>query len=50
MLSIVAGIMVFISIDELIPSSREDGGERMSMVGVFIGMATMAVSLWLMGA
>jgi len=50
MLSIVAGIMVFISLNELIPSSREDGGEHMSIVGVFSGMAVMASSLWLMGA
>jgi len=48
MLSVVAGIMVFISIDELIPSSREDGGERMSIVGIFIGMAVMSLSLWMM--
>lgn len=45
----VAGIMVFISLDELIPQAKrydEDG--HMSMYGVISGMAVMALSLLLM--
>jgi ZIP family zinc transporter len=48
MLAIVAGIMVFISIDELVPVARSYGHEHLSIVGVIIGMAVMAFSLWLL--
>ena len=41
----VAGIMVFISIDELLPAAREYGEAHTSIYGVVIGMAIMAVSL-----
>ncbi|MDR1905513.1 MAG: zinc transporter ZupT [Clostridiales bacterium] len=41
----VAGIMVFISIDELLPSAREYGEHRLSVYGLFGGMAIMATSL-----
>ena len=41
----VAGIMVFISIDELLPAAREYGEAHISIYGVVTGMALMAVSL-----
>ncbi len=44
-LSSVAGIMVFISIDELIPGAREYGEAHSSIYGVVAGMAIMALSL-----
>ena len=49
MLAVVAGIMVFISIDELVPISRSYGEEHLSIVGLMTGMVVMAVSLWLLG-
>jgi zinc transporter, ZIP family len=48
-LAAVAGIMVFISIDELLPISRSYGEEHLSIVGIMAGMIVMAFSLWLMG-
>ena len=47
-LAAVAGIMVFITLDELIPVSRSFGKEHLSIVGVGLGMAVMALSLWLL--
>jgi zinc transporter, ZIP family len=45
-LAMVAGIMVFISFDELLPGAREHGeNHHMSTYGVFIGMFIMALSL-----
>lgn len=44
----VAGIMVFISIDELLPAAREYGQAHVSIYGVVSGMALMAVSLILL--
>lgn len=41
----VAGIMVFISIDELLPAAREYGEHHLSIYGLVAGMAVMAVSL-----
>ena len=41
----VAGIMVFISLDELLPASREYGEPHYSVYGLISGMAVMAVSL-----
>lgn len=43
----VAGIMVFISLDELLPSAREYGEHHLSIYGLVVGMAVMAVSLLL---
>ncbi|MBN2812802.1 MAG: zinc transporter ZupT [Bacteroidales bacterium] len=43
----VAGIMVFISIDELLPAAREYGEAHLSIYGVIGGMLLMAVSLLL---
>lgn len=44
----VAGIMVFISIDELLPAAREYGEAHISIYGVVAGMAIMAASLILL--
>ena len=41
----VAGIMVFISFDELLPAAREYGEHHLSIYGLIGGMAVMAVSL-----
>lgn len=41
----VAGIMVFISIDELLPAAREYGEHHLSIYGLISGMIVMAVSL-----
>lgn len=43
----VAGIMVFISIDELLPTAREYGLAHHSVYGFLAGMAVMAFSLLL---
>ena len=43
----VAGIMVFISIDELLPAAREYGEHHLSIYGVIVGMMVMALSLLL---
>jgi len=43
----VAGIMVFIAIDELLPASREYGEAHLSLYGLLAGMAVMALSLLL---
>ncbi len=48
MLSVVAGIMVFISLDELVPVARSFGQEHLSIAGVVMGMAVMAASLWML--
>lgn len=45
--AIVAGIMVFISLDELLPSAREYGEHHLSIYGLVAGMIVMAVSLLL---
>lgn len=41
----VAGIMVFISLDELLPAAREYGEHHLSVYGLIAGMAVMAISL-----
>ncbi len=43
----VAGIMVFISVDELLPAAREYGEHHLSIYGLIAGMAVMSVSLLL---
>ena len=45
--ALVAGIMVFISLDELLPSARAYGEHHLSIYGMVAGMAVMALSLWL---
>ncbi len=44
----VAGIMVYISLDELLPTSRAYGKGHDSLLGLVAGMIVMAVSLLLM--
>lgn len=41
----IAGIMVFISLDELLPTSEEYGEHHYSIYGLVLGMIVMAVSL-----
>jgi ZIP family zinc transporter len=48
-LGAVGGIMVFISLDELVPAAREYGKEHTAIVGVVLGMIVMAFSLWALG-
>jgi ZIP family zinc transporter len=44
----VAGIMVFISLDELLPTAHQYGEYHVAIYGLVIGMAIMAVSLVLL--
>lgn len=44
----VAGIMVYISLDELLPTSRAYGKGHDSLLGLLAGMVVMALSLLLM--
>jgi zinc transporter, ZIP family len=41
----IAGIMVFISLDELLPAAREYGESHLSMYGLILGMIVMSLSL-----
>ncbi|MCF7924853.1 MAG: zinc transporter ZupT [Candidatus Izimaplasma sp.] len=43
----VAGIMVYISLDELLPTAEKYGEHHLAIYGLIAGMATMAVSLLL---
>lgn len=43
----IAGIMVYISLDELLPSAEEYGEHHLAIYGLIAGMAVMAVSLLL---
>ena len=44
----VAGIMVYISLDELLPTSRAFGQGHDSLYGLLLGMGAMALSLLLL--
>ena len=46
--AIVAGIMVFISLDELLPATHAFGEHHLSIYGLIFGMAIMALSLTMM--
>jgi len=46
-LAVVSGIMVFISLDELLPSAEKYGKHHISIMGLVAGMAVMAFSLFL---
>jgi len=46
--ALVAGIMVFISFDELLPSAREYGDHHLSIYGMIAGMLIMAISLMML--
>ncbi|MDD2234292.1 MAG: zinc transporter ZupT [Desulfitobacteriaceae bacterium] len=41
----IAGIMVFISLDKLLPTAREYGEHHLSIYGLIIGMMVMALSM-----
>jgi len=43
----VAGIMVYISLDELLPTAEKYSNHHVSMYGLILGMAVMAVSILL---
>ncbi len=43
--SAVAGIMVFISVDELLPAAQKYGHHHLSIYGLMLGMLVMAISL-----
>jgi ZIP family zinc transporter len=45
LLAAIAGIMVFISLDELLPTAREYGEHHLSIYGLIAGMIVMALSL-----
>lgn len=47
--SLIAGIMVFISLDSLLPSAEKYGHHHLSISGVVLGMIVMSVSLVLLG-
>ncbi|MBR3682594.1 MAG: zinc transporter ZupT, partial [Tidjanibacter sp.] len=44
----VAGIMIYISFDELLPATHQYGENHIALLGIFLGMAIMAVSLILL--
>jgi len=48
LLAFSAGIMVYISLDELLPASREYGSAHLTMVGIGFGMLIMSLSFILM--
>jgi len=48
MLSAVGGIMIFISLDELLPVSQSYRKEHISIIGVIFGMIVMSLSLALL--
>ena len=48
-LAFVAGIMVFISFDELLPLSLSHGEAHLAITSLFLGMLTMTVVLFLLG-
>ena len=43
----VAGIMVYISLDELLPTAEEYGEHHIAIFGLVAGMLVMAISLLL---
>ena len=48
MLAFAAGIMVYISLDELLPASHEYGSAHLTMIGIGFGMLIMALSFILL--
>lgn len=46
--AVIAGIMVFISMDELLPAAEKYGKHHHAIVGLIVGMAVMAFSLILL--
>jgi len=48
-LAFVAGIMVFISFDELLPLSLSHGEAHLAITSLFLGMLTMTAILFMLG-
>jgi zinc transporter, ZIP family len=44
----IAGVMVYISLDELLPAARRYGSEHDALFGIVSGMAVMGMSLVLL--
>jgi ZIP family zinc transporter len=44
----VAGMMVFIALDQLLPAAEEYGEHHLTIYGVVAGMAVMAMSMLLL--
>ncbi|OGO84935.1 MAG: hypothetical protein A2Y22_05545 [Clostridiales bacterium GWD2_32_59] len=49
MFAVIAGIMVYISLDELLPAAEKYGEHHLAIRGLVFGMAVMAVSLIFLG-
>jgi len=47
-LAAVAGVMVSLAIDELVPAAKSFGSEHTPILGAIAGMVIMALSLWLL--
>jgi ZIP family zinc transporter len=45
LLAAVAGIMVYIALDELLPSAQNDGNHHIATYSMILGMIVMAISL-----
>ncbi len=48
-LASVAGVMIYVSIDELLPAARSYGKHHASIMGFIIGMALMAITIIALG-
>ena len=48
-LAVVSGIMIYVSIDELLPAARSYGKHHAAILGVIMGMAIMAITLLVIG-
>lgn len=48
LLALTAGVMVYISVDEIIPAAYSYGKSHVVVVGVLLGMALMALSLFVL--
>jgi ZIP family zinc transporter len=48
LLAFAAGIMVYISLDELLPTAHQYGEEHLVIIGVVAGMIVMALSIFLL--
>lgn len=47
-LGFLAGVMIYICLDELLPTTEEYGEHHVAIDGLVLGMAVMAVSLLLL--
>ena len=48
-LAFVAGVMIFISFDELLPLSLSHGESHLAIASLFLGMLTMTIVLFILG-